>query len=358
MIVAFLNRERDAMRHNNHRSCGKRSRVGSAVPAPLALVLTGLLTGLPIETTQAEDPLYVRNLAPVAGLFGLPSQRDAATAGAGRWSIDLHGSVASHYVLDTRNSEESLKQDGETRRLALDLRYGIGERWELQLELPWVQHSGGSLDSLINNWHDLWGLSDGGRSKAAKDELDYRYRGPETAFSLQDDSAGIGDTSLALHYRFFADDNASAALSAGYKFASGDEQDFTGSGADDVYLALRFSGAHLADLPLTWHGQLGYLYAGDGDLLGGAQQNQLWFAGLALDWQLAESWSLLAQLDSHAAPMDSDLDALGRDALLLGLGARWRFAPGWAVDFSFVEDLQVDSAPDVTFQASLRYRGN
>jgi hypothetical protein len=41
----------------------------------------------------------------------------------------------------------------------------------------------------------------------------------------------------------------------------------------------------------------------------------------------------------------------------LTLGARWRFAPDWSVDFNFVEDIQVETAPDVTFQASLRYRG-
>lgn len=322
-----------------------------------ALAVAVLLASLPGGLARAEDPLYARNLAPVAGLFGLPSQRDAATIGAGRWGADLHTSIASHYVLDAR-SPEALNLDGETLRLALDLRYGLGERWEVQLELPWLQHSGGKLDSLIDSWHDLWGLSDGGRSDAPEDVLDFRYRGPGAVFSLQDDSAGPGDASLALHYSFYADTDASAALSAGYKFASGDEQDFLGSGADDAYLALRFSGAHLADLPLTWHGQLGYLYAGDSDLAGAAQENHLWFAGLALDWRLAESWSVLAQLDGHAAPLDSELDALGRDALLLSVGSRWRFAPGWAVDFSVIEDLQVESAPDVTFQASLRYRGN
>lgn len=322
-----------------------------------ALSLAALLAAAVSGPIRAEDPLYAKNLAPVAGLLGLPSQRDAAAIGDGRWGVDLHTSIASHYVLDSGDGE-ALNLDGETLRLALDLRYGLGERWELQLEVPWLQHSGGRLDGLINSWHDLWGLSDGGRSKAAKDVLDYRYRGPGAAFSLQDDSAGLGDTSVALNYSFFADAGASAALSVGYKFASGDEQDFLGSGGDDAYLALRFSGAHLADLPLTWHGQVGYLYAGDSELLGAAQENSLWFAGLALDWRLADDWSLLAQFDGHAAPLDSELDALGRDALLLTLGARWRFAPAWALDLSFIEDLQVESAPDVTFQASIRYRGN
>ena len=56
--------------------------------------------------------------------------------------------------------------------------------------------------------------------------------------------------------------------------------------------------------------------------------------------------------------MDSDIDALGTDAILLSLGARWRFAPNWALDLNFVEDAQVETGPDVTFQASLRYRAS
>ena len=103
-----------------------------------------------------------------------------------------------------------------------------------------------------------------------------------------------------------------ASLVLGYKFGTGDEDDFLGSGADDVFVALRFSGEHLSDLPLSWHGQVGYLRAGDSDLLEDTQEKNLWFAGLALDWRLAERWSLIAQLDSHAAPMDSDITGRGR----------------------------------------------
>ena len=36
------------------------------------------------------------------------------------------------------------------------------------------------------------------------------------------------------------------------------------------------------------------------------------------------------------------------------VGVRWRFARHWALDFSVVEDIAVETAPDVIFQASLR----
>lgn len=315
--------------------------------------------GLSLAASSAfagGEPLYAKNLSPVAGILGLPSQRQADIGPAGSFDFAMHSSIASHYVSEARDTE-SVNLDGETLRFALEARYALADNWDLQLEVPWLDHSGGHLDSLIDNWHDFWGMSDGGRSDAPEDVLDYRYRG-DGEFRLLDDTSGIGDTSLSLSYQFYKDDGAAVSAMLGYKFATGDEDDFLGSGADDAWLGVRFSGDHLADLPLRWHGQLGYLRAGSSDLMGPAQERDLWFGGLALDWMLGEFWSLIGQVDTHAAPMDSGITALGDKAVMLTVGTRWRFSKHWALDLSFIEDIQVETAPDVTFQASLRYTAN
>jgi hypothetical protein len=315
-------------------------------------VIVGVLLA---PAALASEPLYVRNLSPVAGLFGLPSQRDAATLGRSELALALHGSVASHYVNES-NANEILNLDGETLRFALELRYGLAQDWDLQLELPWVEQSGGDLDSAIDNWHDFWGMSDGGRSSAPRDVLDYRYLSADGQFSLQDDTSGMGDISLALSHAFYRDQDSVLSVALGYKAGTGEEEEFLGSGADDVYIALRFSGEQMSNLPLSWHGQAGYLRAGDSDLLQGVQERNLWFAGLSADWRISQNWSLIAQLDGHAAPMESELTGVGEDAAIGTLGARWYFAPRWSVEISVVEDIRVETAPDVTFQASLRYR--
>ena len=308
------------------------------------------------HVSAGGEPFYAKNLSPVAGLLGIPSQRTADTGTGGNLDLALHSSIASHYVSESRG-DEFANLDGETLRFALEARYALADNWDLQLEVPWLEHSGGRLDSLIDNWHDFWGMTDGGRSEAPKEVLDYRYLG-DGEFTLLDDVSGIGDTSLSVSYRFYNHDGASASAMLGYKFATGDEDDFLGSGADDGWLGVRFSGDHLADLPLRWHGQLGYLRAGDSDLIGPAQERDLWFGGLTLDWIVAPAWSLLAQIDAHAAPMNSGITALGDDSIMLTVGGRWRFAENWSLDLNLIEDIQVETAPDVTFQASLRYSAN
>ncbi|MEZ5569632.1 MAG: DUF3187 family protein [Halioglobus sp.] len=319
-------------------------------PAYSALAASSANTG---ELLHSSEPLYVKNLSPVAGLFGLPSQRSALTTPVGTLSAALHGSIASHYINDS-NPGELINLDGETRRVALELRYGVAENWDLQLELPWLDHSGGDLDELIDDWHDLWGMADGGRSDIPRDLLDYRYATPQGGIALQDDASGVGDISLSLSHAFYREDGATASVALGYKSGTGDEQDFTGSGSDDVFVALRFSAEHLSDLPLVWHAQAGYLRAGRADRLAEFQQRDLWFAGLGMDWRFARRWSAIVQVDSHAAPLDSDLTATGDTAFLLAVGARWQFAEHWQLDLSVVEDIGVETAPDVVFQASIR----
>jgi len=324
---------------------------GKLCPVRLLAALLAAAAG----PAAASEPLYAKNLSPFAGLFGLPSQRSAMTTAAGSFAGALHSSVANHYVLDSK-ADELVNLDGETLRLALDLRLGLAENWDVQLEVPWLEHSGGELDEFIDDWHDFWGMSDGGRSKVPRDQLDYFYTTGDGQARLVDDASGIGDVSLSLSHAFYNSGDAAASAVLGYKFGSGDADDFTGSGADDVFIALRMSGHHLSDLPLSWHGQVGYLHAGDGDLVEGFQEQDLWFAGISMDWRFAQNWSAIVQVDAHAGPLDSDLTATGDDAFLLTVGGRWRFARHWSVDVSVVEDIHVESAPDVTFQASLRFQ--
>ena len=75
-----------------------------------------------------------------------------------------------------------------------------------------------------------------------------------------------------------------------------------------------------------------------------------------MDWRMTQNLSAILQLDSHEGPLDSDLTATGDEAFLITVGGRYRFTEAWSADFSVVEDIRVESAPDVTFQISIRYQ--
>ena len=78
--------------------------------------------------------------------------------------------------------------------------------------------------------------------------------------------------------------------------------------------------------------------------------------GLSAEWLLNDRWSLIAQLDSHSALINSEVDAVGETAGMVSLGLRRQLGRRWALDVSFAEDIVVESAPDIIFQASLHFR--
>ena len=205
---------------------------------------------------------------------------------------------------------------------------------------------------------DRRGIADGNRDDAPRDLIDIRYSGPGAAFDLGEDVDGWGDINLALVKSLWTSDTAAISARAGVKFGTGEEDDLIGSGSEDYYLSLNFSGDHRTDIPIVWHGQAGYLRAGDADVLGSIQEQDLWFAGLGMEWRTWEALHLKLQVDSHAAVADSTLTQLGDASVQITAGMSWLFAPGWEAEFSFSEDIAVDTAPDFVLQLGVRYRSS
>ena len=315
-------------------------------------LVAGVLLGAP---AGLAEPLYAKNLSPVAGLFGFPNLRSAQTLAAGQFSTGLHANIANNHSVDV-SGPEAVNFDGETLRFAFRARYGFGSGWEIEAEIPWLQHEGGDLDEHIEDWHDLWGLPDGNRDEAPRDLIDFSYEGPGAAFAMREDVDGWGDINIALVKDLWQSETAAISARVGIKLGTGEEEDLLGSGSEDYYLSLNFSGAQRSDLPLVWHCQLGYLRAGDADVLGSIQEQDLWFAGIGVEWMTWQSVHLKLQIDSHAAAADSTLTQMGDAAVQITAGLGWLFAPGWEAEFSFSEDIAVDTAPDFTLQAGVRWR--
>src|SRR5690606_36588858 len=74
---------------------------------------------------------------------------------------------------------------------------------------PLLVTGGGMLDSMIENWHDWFGLPNGGRDQIARDQYRYQYlRGgqppmqlptqPQPIFDIGGSDAGIGDIRLGV----------------------------------------------------------------------------------------------------------------------------------------------------------------
>jgi hypothetical protein len=318
----------------------------------LAVVLVALAPRLAVAE-RIHAPLWVENLSPIAALIGIPSQRIADIREG--LSVTAHTDFATHFVAQTSNNEQ-LFFDGESQRQSLRVRWGLSPTWAVSATLPVTRHSGGFIDSYVNRWHNAFGMSDGGRSAVPEDQIRYQFDGQTQGVSLDRSASGRNDLTFELAHRAEWQKDLQIAYAIGYKASTGSVDEWTGSGASDVYSVARFSGAHQSDLPFYWHGQLGVTHVGSSPLLGPRQKEWIGFGGLSMEWLLNSQWALLAQFDSHSAILSSDLKALGEPAGMLSLGLRRSLGRHWAVDVSFAEDIIVESAPDIIFQASLHYR--
>jgi hypothetical protein len=296
------------------------------------------------------DPLQSRNLAPLQANLGIPLMQGASGLKAGQWTLSGGLHWASHSLFE-QDQGETLEYDGETRRLDLTLAMGLGRGLTLTANLPWVKQSGGKLDSLVDGWHGFWGLPDGARDEQPQDRLLFALDAA-SGFALNENSSGIGDAELGLAWRFRERTTGSWSVFAQYKLATGEAQDFSGSGDDGYALGLRFSSQSCIWSALNCHWQAGIASIGDIKLIDDAK-SQVAFAGLSLAWTLTPAVALIGQLEMQQNPFDTPV-LEERGAPVLGtLGLRWLPARGWQLEGQFSEDLNVGSAPDVTFRLAV-----
>lgn len=318
---------------------------------PKACALGGFAFLCSTWVCAAEGPLAVSNLSPFSLLRALPEQRTAEVAAGVQW--ELSGMIANHFVVQSA-AGDTLHLDGQTDRLALSLRYGFARFWDIELTLPWLQHSGGFTDEAIERWHKSFGLPNGDRDRYPKNRLRYELSERGEVSGLERSTEGLGDIAVALSRELVRSAPTRLAASIGIKTATGNARQWLGSGTTDVFALLRFNGRYPSDGSLYWYGQVGATWAGESPLLGDAQRRTLWFTGLSAEWALSPQWSALLQYDAHSGISRGRFQPLTQTAGMLSLALRWRASERWAVDVGFSEDVVVETAPDINFFLDVR----
>lgn len=298
----------------------------------------------------AADPIATSNRLPFLAIHGLPPARSAYLLGEDSSRFYLHADVANSSIMDGHGARRTVI-DGETHRLELDLRRGLGNGWEIGANLPLLRHSGGFLDQPIEDWHSFFGLPNGNRDRLPRNRLLFSQRSPDgSRFVVDSDGGGIGDLQLAIS-RELGD---GLALRTTLKLPTGDSDRLTGSGAAALSGSLHVSG-RFSDR-LHWHASGGVWVGDDSDVLQSRVRSAVAFGSTTLAWATGNTLVLKAQLDSNSALYEGTGEPLNRASVQLSVGAAFRIAPDWALDIGFSEDIAVETAPDIVFHASLQHR--
>ncbi len=289
--------------------------------------------------------LATRDLNPILQPIYLPSQ--APISEENGWRID-HSFYITNTLQEQSKSGEILVIDVENYRYELGLSYRK-DQWLAQAAIPFVANNGGELDGLIDGWHDFFGLPDGDRDDFPKDELNIKYsRDGIVEYSQDESSSGLGDLSIALGYELPSE----TRFFIGIELPTGSESDFSGNEAIDF--AIWVSRVKRIDEEVSLYGLLGLSFPGDDGNLEGLTVDQIWVAQLGLDYRFNDKLIGTVQFDFHSETIeDSDLKAFGNSLQIqLGLGFLG-LIENHRLDLFFSEDIQVSSAPDISFGARL-----
>ena len=310
-----------------------------------------LLLPLTVSGEVIHEPLWVENLSPLTQLVALPSQRSADIKEG--LSVSVHSDIATHFVSQA-TERARVFFDGETQKHSFNLRWGLSPEWELSAHLSSIKHDGGFVDSYVNRWHDFFGMSDGGRSTLPEDQIRFQLDGIEQQSLLDRPVSGQCDSTLELGYVAERQQALQIAYAVGYKDSNGSSERWLGSGADDLY-GVRASVVRIrGSAPLL--ARTVWCHSSRRECTGRSAKRLVVVHRLVSRVASNDRWSLIAQLDSHSALMKSEVDAVGETAGMLSLGLRRQLGRQWALDVSFAEDIVVESAPDIIFQASLHFR--
>ena len=298
----------------------------------------------------ATGGFHTRNVSPVTQFTGIPVLQSARQLEEGS-EYSLFTSINSHFIGDQFIEEEPLFFDGESVNIDFQWRQGFG-RFEWEILVPWLKYHGGYLDNFVIDFHDLTGLPGGNREDYDNNDLLFFYQ-PSSGQEIRLDSSveGLGDIQTSLGYQLDKKSDYAHALRMGMKFATGNKNDWLGN---DAFAISFFSTQYWQKnyLDRDWHLnlQLGLLFTEKPFLISEQANRTMAFYSFSMAFPFwLEGLMLRAQLDGHTRVYkDSEQVAL-RDVTQISLGGEYH-AGEWQWIFSVIEDIYVDSSPDVGFQ--------
>ena len=302
-----------------------------------------------------DAPYVITNRNPFVQIYGLPAAQSARLVAEGASSAGLQLDISNNFTEDNKG-REAIFIDGETHRANIQFRYGLSDAVELGIDVPYLSHDGGSLDNIIEDWHGLLGLPDGGRPQFPRDQLQFTYaRDGQVLSRVSSSNNGVGDVSVSMGYQLSQTGTRQWALRTAVKLPTGDADDLHGSGSTDISLGLNVSDQGLLqNNNITLHASAGAMWMDGGEVLKELQEDFVWYGSSTLSWQ-ATSWlGLKIQLDAHTPFYDSALTELGDNSAQLIVGGTIRLGESWVLDLAVSEDIAVDTAPDVVFHIGIK----
>jgi hypothetical protein len=222
-----------------------------------------------------------------------PWARSPEIAGHLQLEVGLKGVWSNSYAF----ARNRLIVDGEIRQLITTLRFGLFDRVELGLWIPYEWRGGGTLDGFIEDFHKTFGLPDADRDEVSHDR--YAAFGTEkNGEPFNYDHAGYGFNDLITEARVLLTEGTellpAATATLRLRFPTGRGKFHLSDGVD-VSLAIDAS-QRVGDWPLVFYTGLAYTYYADANVDDLKLTRHRLFFYVGGEWEFATYFSLVTHV--------------------------------------------------------------
>ena len=327
--------------------------------------------------SPATGPFMQRDQFPVRMLFlGLrPEGGDLLPRRSIQWAVqfDYANTFASTFPVGDRliaddyyraapADEYRLFVDTESLRLSVDVDWPLASRLQIGATMPFLKHGGGFLDGVVEGFHGMLNLSNGGREWSPRNDYGVFVLRNRRFWIRSVESAGFrpGDLVVRMKTPMYRDgEKLVMALAGAVKLPTGDLETLTGSGGWDIQAALYATwrpGWSKRDM--VFHVNLAHNRLGKATMGEGFPLRSITTFLLAFEYRTTGRLAALVQTLVNIGPFPgSRLGPLNRTAIEATAGVRYAMTGSLSLDIGLTENLsQYQNTPDVGIHAGIVWR--
>ena len=281
---------------------------------------------------------------------------DNKTLGNYRETNHLSISVEnSSFAVKEKINNDQLTLDGEIAKVSINYFRKVSDNLTLNVSLPIYSFNKGFLDNPIEQWHDLFGLSDGSRVDLPKSQQNFEVLSNSNRERIQDSNIGIGDIQISTKLNFYSKNRSDLYLITSLEIPTGSIKKYFGNDEFDGLIALNLKN-YLKD-NLVINSVFGVSIINQNRNFVLRERNTSYFSKVLLSWKPQYFLSrksinpLIYKINFEVfePKIKSDFKTLGDEYYVFGLGATFEFAKDKYFNFGFSEDLKVNSSADFSF---------